>query len=139
MSEEAFIPTVVNESLETIQKVEEEESPSIHAMQPSTSNIVLARRSEPLPNLVSPSTYETSGQAPLGQLRNFSLVNATVGNNGSRRRRGRPPRVKPYIIPEVPSSSSNASSLEKEEIKRRRAREQNKVASQKSRLKKAQK
>merc|ERR1712047_124346 len=61
MSEEAFIPTVVNESLETMQQVEEEESPSIHAMQRSTSNIVLARRNEPLPNLASPSIYEASG------------------------------------------------------------------------------
>ena len=92
MSEEAFIPTVVNERLETIQQVEEEENPSIQAMQPSTSNIVLARRSESLPNLASPFTYEASGQPPLGQLRNFSLVDATVGNNGSRVRRGRPPR-----------------------------------------------
>ena len=44
------------------------------------------------------------------------------------------PRVEPYNIPEVPSSSSNLSASEVEAIKHRRAREQNKLASQKSRF-----
>jgi len=126
------LPPALNER-EADPGTEEEEMPSPQDHS-STGVVVLARRST-----LWHQEYPSSGTS--GSLQNPPQGPSTdiVSNGGIRKKRGRPARVEPYNIPEVPSSSSGYSAAEVEAIKHKRAREQNKIASQKSRLKRAQK